>query len=83
MDSTITYIKVDKEYFENLRDERNDLKRQREALAKVIQKVEWVEWHNWTDPSNPKVECPWCGNLEWKGHAKDCPRQAALAMNKE
>ena len=51
-------------------------------LKKLLSRsTEWLELYKWSDKDRGRAryECPYCGNLEWRGHADDCPRQVAQA----
>ena len=48
----------------------DDLLTQRDDLLALIEQVEWCEM--------PGLRCPWCEESIDDGHAKGCPRQAAI-----
>jgi len=47
-----------------------ELEQQRDDLLALVEQVEWCEM--------PGLRCPWCEESIDDGHAKGCPRQAAI-----
>ena len=64
------------------RDRLRTVTAERDRLRAALEQVpewEWVAVPN----SFAKRECLSCGRVESKGHASDCPRQAALGLTQE
>ena len=64
--------------FAKLHYEIIHLKQLNREMVEVLKEVEWAEtWDDYID--GPLFSCPVCGNVDTKGHNKDCQLQIILA----